>query len=202
MPSSVGASALLQRLPIFLAACLLLLTCIALAWQTQGLLHLLHTSPRSESSTADVHSTPPAIDQIAALFGPSSSQGQPLTTLNLTLHGSFMHSDPAKSSIIVQLPGSPPQRYLTGAELNQNTRVHRIYAHYVELERNGVIERLNFPSSQRNHTHNPSTTPLDDSVGDDRVVDEALHKQRMEELRQQMEAAMLEASNPTESPED
>src|SRR5690606_34297735 len=123
---------------------------------------------------------------------PASDGQASNTSLNLILLGSFIHSDPSKSSAIIQSAGQSPMRYLSGSQLNDSTRIHAIYRDHVELERNGRLERLPFPVS-RASVGRPEPDEPEESE------DEQLQR-HMEALREQMEQAAEQDLLPPDQP--
>lgn len=197
-PSRLG-----ERAPWLLAVLLLLVACAWLAWQSAQLIRLLR-SPVEVGEVAGSAPEPGAdLERLEPLFGPSPrGQGStPQTNLNLTLLASFVAADPARSTVILQRSGEPARRFSVDERIDDNTRIHAVYRDRIEIERNGRIEQLSFPATRIG----PADRAVpDESDGIDGLPreDEDMLRQRMEELRQQMEQAMLEAGNPTDSPED
>ncbi|HLD67221.1 MAG TPA: type II secretion system protein N, partial [Pseudomonas sp.] len=156
----------------------------------------------------------PAPEQLATLFGPSrpttaSDAAPPATDLRLTLVGSFVHADPQRSSAIVQREGGKPQRYASGSELERGIRLHGVYRDRIELERNGRLETLLFPTrsqAQAGRSYSPpseSASALDQLDNLDNLEEEnaALLRERMDALRQQMEAGNpMPGAEPTDEP--
>jgi len=201
-----GASHRLQRhAPILLGAVLVLIMIASLAWQTAGWLRLMRTPPPAPVASASTSLATPALERLEPLFGPvgvDSSAPPPATNLRLTLLGSFVHDDPKRSSAIIQREGSKPQRYAVGAELDNGVRLHAVYRDRVELERQGRLETLPFPSkramgyssSGQDEAYDENTIEQFSELHDE---DAALLRERMDALRQQMEAA---GSEPTAEP--
>ena len=208
MHFSAGPSRLKQQAPALLGAAVLLATCAGLAWQSSEWMRLLRApAPTAQADAATIQERP-ALERLEPLFGPAARrQGDaPVTNLDLTLNGSFVNADPAKSSAILQRGGEPAKRFVVGGRIDDSTRLHAVYRDRIELERNGRIERLGFPAT-RNSTsadrtgYTPPPPPV--TFDDLQEGDEDLLQQRMEELRQQMEAAsMMDAMPPIDTPED
>lgn len=202
-----GPHRLKQQAPTLLGAALLLATCAGLAWQSAEWMRLLRTPAQATQVDAATIQEGPVLERLEPLFGPAQrSQGNaPVTNLDLTLNGSFVNADPAKSSAILQRGGESAKRFVVGGKIDDSTRLHAVYRDRIELERNGRIERLGFPvtskSSSADRTgYTPPPPPV--TLDDLQEGDEDLLQQRMEELRQQMEASMLDAPYPTDTPED
>ncbi|UVE19077.1 hypothetical protein NVV93_06775 [Pseudomonas sp. LS44] len=187
---------------------------ISLAWQTAGWIRLLRAPVQVSSNTPQTALTPPALERLAPLFGPSPTSdttAPPSTNLRLTLLGSFVNADPKRSSAIIQRDGSKPQRYNVGIEVDQGVRLHAVYRDRVELERNGRLETLPFPTRTSNGNNPsvavPALAPRENSADQlSELQDEDLQqlRERMNALRQQMEAAGTlpsdQESAPTEPP--
>lgn len=194
MPRPTGPRWLQQHAPLLLGAALVLSVCAGLVWQTLAWRTLLHSQPTTAVESAGAPDQQLALERLEPLFGPSSGRSgdAPATRLNLVLHGSFVHVDPAKSSAIIQRSGEKPSRFINGARLNDNTRLHAIYPDRVELEHNGQIENLTFPSRASAGNASQMVDPSEFN-GIQESVDELLQRQ-MEALREQMEAAELNAT--------
>lgn len=192
---------------MLLAVVLLLVTCAGLAWQSSEWIRLLQSPVQADAVDSAATREEPVLERLEPLFGATvRNQGSaPVTSLDLTLHGSFVAADPAKSSVILQRGSEPSKRFLVGGRIDDATRVHAVYRDRIELERNGRIEQLTFPSTRHSSTADRTggSPPADPVTLDDlQAGDEDLLQQRMEELRQQMEAAMMEAAPPIDTPED
>ncbi len=184
---------------------------ISLAWQAAAWLRLLREPNDSVASAPPPSVQPPSVDNMQRLFGPASVAGNgppPATNLRLTLHGSFVHSDPQRSSAIIQREGSKPRRFGLGEELDNGVKLHAVYRDRVELERNGRLESLPFPASHASNAgvdsdngeeggygapppYEGTQTPADagDPLSGLQEENADMLRQRMEALRQQMESA-------------
>ncbi|NQD94982.1 secretion protein XcpP, partial [Pseudomonas sp. CrR25] len=121
---------------------------ISLAWQTADWLRLLRAPATIDSSGANDQPAPAPSQRLDLLFGSSdlrSDAPPPATNLRLTLLGSFVHSDPARSSAIIRQEGSEALRYQVDSEVANGVRLHAVYTDHVELVRNGRRESLAFP---------------------------------------------------------
>jgi general secretion pathway protein C len=205
LPRPTGPRWLQQHAPLLLGAALLLAVASGLVWQTLAWRALLHSEPVSAVESASAPDQQLALERLEPLFGPSSGRagGAPATRLNLVLLGSFVHVDPGKSSAIIQRSGEKPSRFVNGTRLDDNTRLHAVFPDRVELEHNGKIESLTFPTRA---TAGNAAQVVDPSEfnGVQESVDELLQRQ-MEALREQMEAAERNATpeeiNPPEDPD-
>lgn len=206
MPRPTGTRWLQQQAPLLLGAVLLLAVGVGLVWQTLAWRALLHSEPVAAVESASTPDQQLALERLEPLFGPASGgrSGAPATRLNLVLLGSFVHVDPAKSSAIIQRSGEKPSRFVNGATLNDNTRLHAVYPDRVELEHNGKIESLTFPS--RASTSNSSQVVDPSEFNGIQESDDEMLQRQMEALREQMEAAELnatpeEVNPPSEEPD-
>ena len=197
MPFFVAPSGLRQQVPRALAAALLLATCAALAWQSANWMRLLRSEPAATTENNPQRpSERPSLERLLPLFGAGAGQSRgqaPLTSMDLRLNGSFMHADPARSSALLQRTGEPARRYRVGEHIDDATRLHAVQRDHIELERNGRIERLAFPRAQQL----PGAAASSPEEPDEQAI-----QQQMDALREQMEATMLEAVIPVDTPED
>lgn len=120
-----------------------------LTWQSAELLRLTRSPiqqlPTQITSAAEQRTQAPT----ALLFGFPLLDGSapaPITNLQMTLLGSFVHSDPRRSSAVIQRPGAAAQRYVVGMEIDHGARLEAVYPGRIELLRNGQRESLTFPS--------------------------------------------------------
>ncbi|MGP0172331.1 type II secretion system protein N [Pseudomonas sp. NCHU5208] len=183
---------------------------LALAWQSADLLRLVRGPLPTASSASDSAPTPTTSAPIAQLFGTAQrpeSGPPPATNLQLTLLGSFVHSDPQRSSAMIQRQGQPAQLYGLGSEVDNGVRLDAIYADHVELLRNGRRESLGFPR--------PSSSPYSAPAMPEATSDSTLEqleqlqqdnseelRQRMQALREQMESSAAEPETPTDQPQE
>src|SRR5690606_12581552 len=89
----------------------------------------------------------PDLQRMATLFGaapPSQVPASSLSSVDLTLHGSFVHAEPERSIAIIQRAGGVPELFHTGDELDRGLSLQTVYADRVELLRNGSLEMLYF----------------------------------------------------------
>ncbi|CAD5109756.1 type II secretion system protein N [Zestomonas carbonaria] len=190
----------LQRhVPILLGALLVIAMSVGLAWQTADWIRLLRTPPAVQGAAPSSALSTPALERLETLFGParsSSDSAPPSTNLRLTLRGSFVNADPQRSSAIVQRDSGKPKRFAVGEEIDSGVRLHAVYRDRIELDRNGRLETLTFPAPTSRTVNNldyPAPDSIQDSATDDlsalQEEDAALLRERLEALRQQMEAA-------------
>ncbi|WFC64721.1 secretion protein XcpP [Pseudomonas sp. REST10] len=194
-------------MPPLLGLLALILVSSALAWQSADLLRLVRgqvqPAPEQAGSGQVQHGQAP----VGQLFGAprqADSGPAPTTNLQLTLLGSFVHSDPQRSSALIQPQGEHAQRFAVGTEVSDGVRVDAIYADRVELLRNGRRESLGFPrqqSGQYSYTPPFEATQEDPQQQLERLDQDNLEqlRQRMQMLREQMEAS---GTLPEETPPD
>lgn len=205
MRLSLVPRSLQRHAPLLIASVLLLAMGISLAGQFTDWQRLWR------APLVSLNAAPPAVQDVppatvlAALFGTSSTPVEnpqaPVTRLRLSLQASFVHADPQRSSAIVQREGKLAQRYAIGAEIDEGIRLHAVYRERIELQRNGQLETLRFPSRNTNQASSVLDSPApvpQDGAADDAALDPhepaaennaALLRERMGALRQQMEAA-------------
>ncbi|MDP9939877.1 general secretion pathway protein C [Pseudomonas sp. 3400] len=207
MPISALPQRIKDNAPSLIGMLVLLILSVSLAWQSAELLRLVR-SPVAQS----LSQTAPNLEQraqapIAQLFGTprqDDSGPPPATNLQLTLLGSFVHSDPQRSSAVVQRQGQSAQRYTVGMDVDNGVRLDAVYADRVELLRNGRRESLAFPRQQSGqyNLYTPPDETIDDPVEQlDQLDQNNLEqlRQRMQDLREQMEAS---GTLPEETPAD
>ncbi|MBU3057333.1 type II secretion system protein N [Pseudomonas indica] len=196
-----------QHAPKLVGAALIFAMCVSLAWQTAGWIRLMRAPTQTVTTDTPVIHSAPVLERLEPLFGPSNAVAgnapPPATNLRLTLHGSFVHADPKRSSAIIQSEGGKPQRYRVGAELEGGIRLHAVYRDRVEIERNGRLETLPFPAARSGS--GPTNYLMEESFDHTGQMDmleqedAELLRERMEALREQMEAA---GSAPEDHPEE
>lgn len=198
--------------PLLLAITLLLGTVVHLAWRSVAWLELLRSEPTVVIPSPKKAVASVAPQQLANLFGqPPRSEpvAPPPTTLRLTLNGSFVHPDPARSSAIIQRDGGIPRRHAVNSQLEPGVRLHAVYPDRVEIDRNGELETLPFPKRRQSIAPSgvSSTAPIG-SVSAEQLAllqDERFKqlRERMATLRQRIQGNSAEAESlppPTDSP--
>ncbi|WP_120996377.1 type II secretion system protein N [Stutzerimonas urumqiensis] len=198
-----------RHAPLVAATLLLCLFAVYLAWQVMQWMALMAAAETAGTDAVQATGAAPDLARLEQLFGPppaSQAGGAlPASDLNLTLHGSFVHADPARSSAIIEQSGKPPERYSPGDEITSGVRLERVLPDRVELSKDGRQQVLAFPTSRSSGTSSnagdypdpstglpPGTAPVDPEA--------ALMEQQMEALRQQMEGVMNEQAQPTDAP--
>ncbi|MGE8360011.1 type II secretion system protein N [Pseudomonas sp.] len=178
---------------------------VSLAWQTMDWLRLVRAPLHTDSATAVDQPSPVVGQRLQHLFGASLLSGDapaPATSMRLTLLGSFVHADPARSSAILSLDGGAARRFGIDSEISDGVRLHAVHADHIELMRNGRRESLAFPRSQ-SPTHVPETPAPDavDQLSELEAGNIEQLRERMDALRQQMEASgTLEPETDTPEP--
>lgn len=164
--------------PQLVAALLALAMSFSLALEIRDWLQLQQMPTPASAATGQTAPRPLDLEHLEPLFGPAATAGTngppPATNLGITLLGSFVHVDPQRSSAIIQLSGGKPRRYRIGEEIQAGIRLHAVYRERVELERNGRLENLSFPSLGKGTRNAPTaevTTPLE-SPADSADADE------------------------------
>ncbi|WP_233787480.1 type II secretion system protein N [Pseudomonas yangonensis] len=205
LPTPALSQRLKDNAPSLIGMLVLIALSVSLAWQSAELLRLVR-GPVQPPTAPNAPSTEQRAEApIAQLFGTptqADSGPPPATNLQLTLLGSFVHSDPQRSSALIQRHGQSAQRYSVGTEVDSGVRLDAVYADRVELLRNGRRESLTFPrqqSGQYSYTP-PVEVSEDDSLQQlDQLDQDNLEqlRQRMQELREQMEAS---GTPPEETP--
>ncbi|MDP3848051.1 MAG: type II secretion system protein N [Pseudomonas sp.] len=178
----------------------------SLAWQSLGWRRLLQ-APAAAVSSQNQSAAGPAQVSLLPLFGsaaPLESAAAPNTNLRLTLLGSFVHADPARSSAIIALEGSKAKRYLIGSQLSEGVVLHAVYRDRVELKRNGRLETLAFKQRSALASSQNQTEPAaDNNLEQLQQLEEESGNQlreRMQALQQQMQAVETPVDAPTEQP--
>jgi general secretion pathway protein C len=209
LPLSAPQRWLQQHAATLVGVTVILAMSVSLAWQTADWLRLLRTPVASSSPTPSAQAAPAATPQISQLFGSSAASGTaaaPATSLRLTLLGSFVHADPQRSSAIIRSEGNSAQRFTVDSEVSSGVRLHAVAADHVELMRNGHRETLSFPLSQAQDGVSSYGSESPEAALDQlsEMEDENLVqlRERMDALRQQMEAAgtVPADAEPTEQP--
>ncbi|VXC64690.1 Type II secretion system protein N [Pseudomonas sp. 8Z] len=195
LPISPLAQRLKNNAPSLLGILILAVIGISLAMQSAELLRLLRAPSTSPEQAINNDSTPTAQAPLGQLFGPPQENADgpaPATNLQLTLLGSFVHSDPQRSSALIQRQGQPAQRYRVGSEVDNGVRLDSVQPDHVELRRNGRLESLAFPkpNSSQPSTYVPPAEPNAGALDQlDQLQQDNMQQlqERMQALRQQME---------------
>ncbi|BCD87386.1 hypothetical protein PSm6_37930 [Pseudomonas solani] len=182
---------------------------LSLAWQSADWIRLLRNSPDTSSDPTSTAVVPASLERLEPLFGPNRAQSDappPATNLRLTLLGSFINADEARSSVIIRSEGDKPKRLHSGEELSPGVKLHAIYRDRVEIDRGGRLETLTFPRARLAVPSSPAmeAEPANDAVNDLGGLQEdnaAELRERMEALRKQMEeSGGLSPESPPEQP--
>lgn len=209
MPLSAPQRWLEQHATTLVGLALILAMSVSLAWQTADWLRLLRTPATIGNPAPSAPVAASANPQISQLFGSSAQAtdaAAPATNLRLTLLGSFVHADPKRSSAIIRSEGNSAQRFTVDSEVASGVRLHAVAADHVELLRNGRRESLSFPQGLPQSSVSPASNDSPQAALDQLSEMEADNltqlRERMDALRQQMEAAgsVPADAEPTEQP--
>jgi general secretion pathway protein C len=201
LPFSATRRWLQQHATALSGAVLVLVMSISLAWQTADWLRLLRTPEVLPSVQSAQQTAKPPSQTLAHLFGANMSDSAAAarpTSLHLTLLGSFVHADPARSSAIIGSADQPPQRFSIGSEISPGVHLDAVHADHVELLRGGRRETLAFPRSRSEQVGQPPAQPVTatpsqlDELQNDNLT---LLRERMDALHQQMETSGSEPSD-------
>lgn len=204
MASPAALQKIRQYAPLLVSAAIVVLFGLYLAAQIVAWLSLTQTPPAAISDSSQPASAAPDLERMEGLFGSPASTGQSYisgeSSSDLTLLGSFVHADPARSTAIIQLSGQPPQLYRVDQELESGALLYSVHPDRVEVKRGGRIESLFFPSV-RSPTAGLNSLPDYSEPAEMEALDPQAEmlQQQMEALRQQMEGA---ASPPETMPSD
>lgn len=210
MPLSAPQRWLHLHSTTLVAVALILAMSISLAWQTADWLRSLRAPAQVDGQDVALQPSVASRQNLDQLFGSSRANSDgpaPATQLRLTLLGSFVHVDPARSSAIIRSEGSEPQRYSIDSEVANGVRLSAVYPDHVELLRNGNRESLTFPqrqSSDENMIYTPAYDAQSsvDELNELETDDLSQLRERMEALREQMEASgtLPTEEEPTDQP--
>jgi general secretion pathway protein C len=212
LPLSGAQRWLAPRAPNILAGLLTGFICASLAWQSLAWQRLLQAPTSNVSNASPATQEQPTARSLLPLFNSpeaaNSNAPAPSTNLRLTLMGSFVHADPARSSAIIALEGSKAKRYAVGTQLSEGVLLHAVYRDHIELKRGGRIESLAFKrtpamSSATQQYPNPNPPTPDYNAAQLQQFEEENGQQlreRMQALQQQMQASEPAVDAPTEQP--
>ncbi|WP_313290138.1 type II secretion system protein N [Stutzerimonas nitrititolerans] len=196
MASSAMLQRFQQRLPLLLSAVVVVAFGAYLAMQINDWLAITRTPVEARDDAAAVAGVVPDLQRMETLFGappPLQVPASSLSSVDLTLHGSFVHAEPERSIAIIQRAGGVPELFHPGDELDSGLSLQTVYADRVELLRNGSLETLYFPVTHSapllpedlSNLNEPAPRPTTEGSEN---PDSAL-LQQMEALRQQLETS-------------
>ncbi|WP_312243659.1 type II secretion system protein N [Stutzerimonas nitrititolerans] len=196
MASSAMLQRFQQRLPLLLSAVVVVAFGAYLAMQINDWLAITRTPVEARDDAAAVAGVVPDLQRMETLFGappPLQVPASSLSSVDLTLHGSFVHAEPERSIAIIQRAGGVPELFHPGDELDSGLSLQTVYADRVELLRNGSLETLYFPVTHSapllpedlSNLNEPAPSPPTEGTEN---PDSAL-LQQMEALRQQLETS-------------
>ncbi len=194
MASPAALQNVRQHAPVIVSAVIVVLFGLYLAGQVREWLQLTRAPAAATANSSQPAGVAPDLQRMESLFGTPATAGQPYASeasnSDLTLLGSFVHADPARSTAIIQLSGQPPQLYRIEQELESGVRLHSVHPDRVEIMRGGRVESLYFPSV-RSVTAVPDNLPdySEPAEMDQPDPQAEMLQQQMEALRQQMEGA-------------
>lgn len=196
MASSAMLQRFQQKLPLLLSAVVVVAFGAYLAMQINDWLAITRTPVETRDDASAVAGVAPDLQRMETLFGappPIQAPVSSLSSVDLTLHGSFVHAEPERSIAIIQRAGGVPELFHPGDELDSGLSLQTVYADRVELVRNGSLETLYFPVTHSapllpedlSNFNEPAPSP---STEGSQNPDSAL-LQQMEALRQQLETS-------------
>lgn len=205
MPSQALAQRIVDHAPRLLTAVLLVAFSAYLVWQGYSLWRMVQ-APLTITREA-TNAPAPIADHsnLRQLFGQpaGSSSEAPATQLNLTLNGSFVHTNPNQSSALISRPGQPAARFGLNARVADGVQLVGIERDHVVLLRNGQHERLSFPTPVSTGAP-PATMTMPVQApqrsGDEHgVQDPTALLERLEQLRSELNQAQDAASAPDQT---
>lgn len=140
-----------QFAPLAVSAVIVVLFGLYLAAQVSDWLRLTRAPTESLPASEPATGSAPDLSRMELLFGtpPVSLDYAPqASSTSLTLLGSFVHSDPAKSTAIIRVGGNPPQLYRVDDELEPGVRLQGVHADRIDLQRGDTPESLFFPAER------------------------------------------------------
>lgn len=197
----------MPRVPSIVAVLIITLICVSLAWQTQAWQQRLHSLPATALDSSIRATNRPAQTSLLPLFSSPAAAGSsavPSTNLRLTLMGSFVHADPARSSAIIALEGNKAKRYRIGEKLSEGVLLQAVYRDRVELKRNGRLETLAFklqaPLASTPSQFAPTAKQNIEQLQQLEEENGNQLRQRMQALQQQMQMSETPVDATTEQP--
>ncbi len=192
----MAAPAALQRLrqhaPLILSAAIVVLFALYLAGQISAWRALTREPVTNAVDAGNPAGAAPDLSRMETLFGTPTGQAYTPDASNsdLTLLGSFVNANPARSTAIIQLDGNPPQLYRVDQELEQGVRLHSVMPDSVEILRGGRVESLQFPTTRSAAVVPDNLTDYSDPAQQAQPDPQAeMLQQQMEALRQQVEGS-------------
>lgn len=203
MASPAALQKLRQHAPLIVSLVIAVLFGLYLAGQISAWLQLVQSAPSASTDNTQAVGATPDLQRMESLFGSPASLNQSYASgesvSNLTLLGSFVHADPAKSKAIIQVNGSTPQLYQVEQELETGLLLHSVHPDRVEVMRGGHIESLFFPSVRSASAVQDNMPDYSEPAAMEYSDPQAeMLQQQMEALRQQMEGT----TDPSATPSD
>ena len=146
-----------RHAPLIVSAAIVVLFGLYLAGRITDWLELENTSLAATGDNTQPAGVAPDLQRMERLFGapPEQASSEAYSGTELSLHGSFVHPDPIRSSAIIQRAGQAPQLYRIGDEIEPGVSLQSVYPDRIDVLRNGQIETLLFPSAR------PASAPTD-----------------------------------------
>ncbi len=195
MASPAALQRVRQYAPLIVSAVIVVLFGLYLAGRIVAWLQLSQTPAAAMSDKSQPTGAAPDLERMERLFGSAASSGQSYmpgeSSSDLTLLGSFVHADPARSTAIIQLSSQPPQLYRVDQEIGSGVRLYSVHPDRVEIMRGGRIESLLFPTVRSSTAAIDSMPDYSSEPAEMEALDPQAEmlQQQMEALRQQMEGA-------------
>ena len=140
-----------QYAPLAVSTVIIVLFGLYLAMQANDWLRLTRAPTGSLPSSMPDAGSVPDLARMELLFGTptaSATYAPQASSSNLTLLGSFVHSNPAQSTAIIQVGGNPPQLYRIDDELEPGVQLQGVHADRIDVQRDDAVESLFFPAQR------------------------------------------------------
>jgi general secretion pathway protein C len=194
-----------QYAPLLASAAIVVLFGLYLATQITDWLRLTRTPAEVAGAREPAAESAPDLARMELLFGtpPASSTYAPQASgSSIALLGSFVHSNPERSSAIIQVGGNPPQLYRINDELEPGVRLYGVHADRIDLARGDALESLFFPAIRASGMADQAQAPVyEEPTAPTTQADPEQLRLQLEMLRQQIEetaGAAPSAEQPTE----
>lgn len=140
-----------QFAPLAVGAVIVTLFGLYLVMQANDWLRLTRAPTETLPSSEPATGSAPDLARMELLFGTpaaSPTYAPQATSANLTLLGSFVHSNPAQSSAVIQVGGNAPRLYRVGDELEAGVQLQGVHADRIDVQRGDTLESLFFPTER------------------------------------------------------
>lgn len=192
-----------QYAPLLVSAAIVVLFGLYLASQINDWLRLTRAPAEVAGAREPAAQAAPDLARMELLFGTppgNAVYSPPLSSSSVALLGSFVHSNPERSTAIIQVGGNPPQLYRINDELEPGVRLHGVHADRIDLARGEALESLFFPAMRDPRMTDQAPLYQEPAAPSGQADPEQLRLQ-LEMLRQQIEqsaGAAPSAEQPTE----